>query len=144
MKKYNNPPRGQASESERQTYINRPCNDTFTCKACGATVTPEGAGSDHRNHCPLCLSSLHVDEKPGDRASQCHGVMEAVAVWVKDGGEWALIHRCRKCGKLDTNRIAADDHPMKLISLALKPLSNPPFPLEHLDRMMQSLYPENK
>ncbi len=126
-----------APAEARQTYFNRPCNDSFTCKACGKTVTPQGAGSDHRNHCPACLCSLHVDEKPGDRASACGGVMEPIAVWVKDGGEWALVHRCRKCGKLDTNRIAADDHPMKLVSLALKPLANPPFPLEHLDRMME-------
>ncbi len=27
-------------------------------------VVPVGAGSDHRNHCPNCLSSLHVDDEP--------------------------------------------------------------------------------
>lgn len=132
----------QSAPIEHQTYLNRPCTDIFTCKSCGKTVTPEGAGSDHRNHCPFCLCSLHVDNEPGDRASDCGGVMEPIAIWVKDGGEWALIHRCRKCGKPDTNRIAADDHPIKLVSLALKPLANPPFPLEHLDRMMEMLYPE--
>lgn len=126
---------------ERETFIGRPCTQTFVCKACGRTVVPEGAGSDHRNHCPTCLCSLHVDQKPGDRASDCGGIMEPIAVWVKDGGEWALVHRCRKCGKLDSNRIAADDHPVKLVSLALKPLASPPFPLEHLDRMMEMLYP---
>ena len=71
------------------------------------------AGSDHRNHCPNCLSSLHVDEEPGDRASDCGGIMEPVAAWVRKGGEWAIIHRCKRCGKLSSNRVAADDNPMK-------------------------------
>lgn len=48
--------------------------ESFSCKACGALVTPEGAASRHRNHCPHCLSSLHVDEEPGDRACTCRGL----------------------------------------------------------------------
>ena len=58
--------------------------------------------------------------------------MEPAAVWVRKGGEWAIIHRCRRCGALSSNRIAADDNPMKLMSIALKPLANPPFPLERI------------
>ena len=50
-------------------YKNHGCTDTFTCKVCGRLIIPDGAGSTHRNHCPNCLSSLHVDEDPGDRAS---------------------------------------------------------------------------
>lgn len=42
---------------------------------------------------PNCLTSLHVDIEPGDRASDCGGHMEPVAVWVRRGGEWAIIHR---------------------------------------------------
>ena len=102
------------------------------CKACGALVTPEGAASRHRNHCPHCLSSLHVDEEPGDRACTCRGIMEPVGVWVRKGGEWALIHRCRACGALRSNRIAADDNPALLLSIALRPLAQPPFPLSSL------------
>ena len=58
--------------------------------------------------------------------------MDAVAVWVRKGGEWAIIHLCRRCGALSSNRVAADDNPMKLMSIALKPLANPPFPLERI------------
>lgn len=76
---------------------------------------------DHRNHCPNCLSSVHVDEKLGDRASDCHGVMEPIAVWVRKSGEWVIIHRCRICGKLSSNRIATDDNPMKLMAIAMCP-----------------------
>ena len=71
---------------EKGYYKTHACNDTFTCKVCGRVCTPQNAGSDHRNHCPNCLSSLHVDEEPGDRASDCGGIMEPVAVWVRKGG----------------------------------------------------------
>lgn len=61
--------------------------------------------------------------------------MEPIAVWVRKGGEWAIIHRCKRCGMLSSNRVAADDNPMKLMSIAMKPLSTPPFPLEHIKEM---------
>jgi hypothetical protein len=116
-------------------YKTHACNDTFTCKVCGRTVIPEGAGTGHRNHCPNCLSSLHVDDEPGDRKSNCGGIMEPVAVWVKKSGEWAIIHRCCRCGKVSPNRVAADDNPMKLMSIAMKPLTSPPFPIERIEEM---------
>ena len=116
-------------------YKTHSCQDTFVCKACGRTVVPGGAGSEHRNHCPYCLSSQHLDIEPGDRAAGCGSVMEPIAVWVRKNGEWAIIHRCKICGALSSNRIAADDNPMKLMSLAMKPISLPPFPLERLEEM---------
>ena len=116
-------------------YKDHPCSDTFECKHCGRTVVPEGAGSDHRNHCPYCLFSQHLDITPGDREADCGGVMEPIAVWGRKNGEWAIIHRCKVCGALSSNRIAADDNPMKLMSLAMKPVSSPPFPLERIEEM---------
>ncbi|WP_242942155.1 RNHCP domain-containing protein [Provencibacterium massiliense] len=110
-----------------------PC---FVCKVCGSTVALEGAGTRHRNHCPNCLSSVHLDEEPGDRKSICQGVMDPVGVWVRADGEWAILHRCRSCGVFHSNRIAADDNPVKLMSLAVKPLASPPFPLEFLEKMI--------
>ena len=104
---------------EKGYYKTHPCNDTFTCKVCGRLCTPQGAGSDHRNHCPNCLSSLHVDIEPGDRAADCG----------------AIIHRCKRCGALSSNRVAADDNPMKLMSIAMRPLCEPPFPLERIEEM---------
>ena len=120
---------------EKGYYKTHPCRDAFTCRVCGRLGVPEAAGGDHRNHCPNCLSSLHVDEEPGDRSSDCGGVMDPIGVWVRRGGEWAVIHRCRRCGKLSSNRTAADDNPMKLMSVALRPLAQPPFPLEHIQRL---------
>lgn len=116
-------------------YKTHPCLEGFTCKVCGRPAAPGGAGSRHRNHCPHCLASLHVDTSPGDRRAGCGGVMDAVAVWVRKGGEWAIIHRCRRCGALSSNRVAADDNPMKLMSIAMKPLCEPPFPLERIEEM---------
>ena len=116
-------------------YKNHAFKEIFICKLCGRQVIPNGAGSDHRNHCPNCLTSLHLDIEPGDRASDCGGYMEPVAVWVKKNEEWAIIHRCRQCGKMSSNRIAADDNPMKLMSIAMKPLATPPFPLERIKEM---------
>lgn len=73
---------------EKGYYRTHACSDSFTCRVCGRLVTPQSAGTDHRNHCPNCLSSLHVDIEPGDRASDCGGIMEPAAVWVRRGGEW--------------------------------------------------------
>ena len=61
--------------------------------------------------------------------------MEPIAVWVRNKGEWAVVHRCRRCGALSSNRVAADDNPMKLMSIAMKPLGLPPFPLERIEEM---------
>lgn len=116
-------------------YKSHACNESFSCKVCGRLVVPNGAGSDHRNHCPYCLSSQHLDIEPGDRMADCGGTMEPVAVWVRKNGEWAIIHRCKICGALSSNRIAADDNPMKLMSIAMKPVSAPPFPLEKIEEM---------
>ena len=96
------------------------------------TIVVAGAGSEHRNHCPNCLHSMHLDNEPGDREADCGGLMEPIAVWVRKGGEWAIVHRCRMCGGLSSNRVAADDNEMLLLSLAVRPLSSPPFPLDRL------------
>ena len=120
---------------DKRYYQTHASEESFTCRVCGRLVTPGGAGTDHRNHCPNCLASVHLDIEPGDREADCGGVMEAVGVWVRKGGEWAVIHRCRVCGMLSSNRIAADDNPMKLMSIAMKPLTSPPFPLERIEEM---------
>ena len=120
---------------EKGYYKTHACNDAFTCKVCGRPVVAAGAGGGHRNHCPNCLSSLHLDIEPGDREADCGGIMDPVGVWVRKNGEWAIIHRCRRCGHLSSNRVAADDNPMKLMSIAMKPLCLPPFPLDRIREM---------
>jgi hypothetical protein len=104
---------------------------SFRCVQCRIEVAALSYGTRHRNHCPACLWSKHVDERPGDRASACGGKMEPIAVAVRHD-EWALIHRCAACGQLRSNRIAGDDHVGRLLALAAQPLANPPFPLDPL------------
>ena len=52
---------------------------------------------------------------------------------------WAIIHRCRICGGFSSNRIAADDNPMKLMSIAMRPLAAPPFPIERIEEMTRMM-----
>ena len=107
--------------------------DGFTCIRCGFQVPANTWGAKHRNHCPRCLWSRHVDDQPGDRASHCKAPMEPIAIEVRRDGEWAVIHRCTGCGVIKPNRIAGDDHERALLALALRPLSNPAFPLDAFD-----------
>lgn len=123
---------------ENGYYKTHSCTESFNCRGCGRLVTPGGAGSEHRNHCPNCLCSLHVDIEPGDREADCGGIMDPIAVWVRKGGEWAVIHRCRRCGALSSNRIAADDNPVKLMQIAMKPVGAPPFPVERMWEMAEA------
>jgi DNA-directed RNA polymerase subunit RPC12/RpoP len=108
----------------------RPDTRGFTCLHCRRSVDASSFGTRHRNHCPYCLHSRHVDEEPGDRRSPCRASMRPVALEVRRDGEWAILHRCDGCGTLRANRIAGDDHELALLSLALRPLANPPFPLD--------------
>jgi hypothetical protein len=77
-----------------------------------------------------------VDLRTGDRRSGCRGLMEPVGIATQYNGEWALIHRCKDCGMLRMNRIAGDDNPLPLLSLAVRPLSRPPFPFDQLQEMI--------
>jgi hypothetical protein len=100
-----------------RTYRNRSAKqrrasrtEEFRCQQCGLFVGPTISGGKYRNHCPYCLYSRHVDgDHPGDRASDCAGLMEPVGVFTRPKGEHVLVHRCLTCGFERHNRIAADD-----------------------------------
>ncbi len=106
--------------------------EEFRCARCGWRISATAAGTRHRNHCPQCLWSVHVDNRPGDRVAACRAAMEPIAVWVQPDGEWALVHRCSDCGAVRTNRIAGDDNPAALMSLAARAIARPPFPLDRV------------
>jgi hypothetical protein len=59
-------------------------------------------------------------------------MMEPIAISARPDGEWMLVHRCKSCGVLRTNRVAGDDSPLVLLSVAARPLARPPFPLGRL------------
>ena len=104
----------------------------FACIRCKHSIPSVAFGTQHRNHCPRCLWSRHLDDEPGDRRCPCRAPMEPVAIEVRRDGEWAIVHRCTGCGMLRTNRVAGDDHELALLALALRPLARPAFPLDVL------------
>ncbi|MEV7783140.1 RNHCP domain-containing protein [Kitasatospora sp. NPDC088351] len=107
--------------------------ESFRCRHCRLDVSMRAPGTAHRNHCPNCLYSLHLDDRvPGDRASGCRARMEPISISVRGGGEWVIIHRCTACDELSANRTAGDDSPLLLLRMATRPLAQPPFPLERL------------
>ncbi len=83
--------------------------DSFTCGNCGKEVSFIIPGSKHRNHCPFCLYSLHVDNNVGDRGASCNGLMEPIGKFLRPNGEEVIIHKCQECGKFSNNRVLGDD-----------------------------------
>lgn len=104
-------------------------NGDFKCIYCHHIVSANSflSGVIHRNHCPYCLHSRHLDlHQAGDRLSACKSPMEPVGLTVKKnsnkyrkdkGGELMLIHRCTGCGSLSINRVAADDDAETILEL---------------------------
>jgi len=109
---------------------------SFRCGRCQLDVPEQAPGTAHRNHCPNCLWSRHVDDdSPGDRESDCGSLMEPIGITVRGSGEWVLVHRCAGCDEINLNRTAGDDNPLVLLRLAVKPLAQPPFPMEWIGRL---------
>jgi len=107
--------------------------DSFRCGHCHLDVSMHAFGTKHRNHCPNCLWSRHLDDDTaGDRDADCGSLMEPIAVSVRGDGEWVLVHRCGGCDELRLNRTAGDDNPLLLFRLAVKPLAQTPFPIERI------------
>ena len=79
--------------------------EDFICEHCGFDVK----GNGYTNHCPKCLWSKHVDINPGDRESECGGMMKLVRTETDKANEFILVHKCEKCGYEKRNRISRDD-----------------------------------
>ncbi len=95
-------------------------NATFKCGRCRAFVGPTVFGGRHRNHCPFCLTSRHVDlRRPGDRENPCRALMAPVGTAYRRDGEQVVVHRCNGCDAIRRCRVAADDAPEALLRLPL-------------------------
>lgn len=104
-------------------------NQEFICSHCGRKVFYDRSiGTRHRNHCPYCLWSKHVDlDDSGDRKSACQTEMEPIGLTFKQEGidkyekikqgELMLIHQCLKCNKISINRLAADDNSQVILEV---------------------------
>lgn len=101
----------------------------FRCLNCRKEVLPNKfMGTEHRNHCPFCLWSRHVDEqKSGDRKSTCKAPMKPIGLTFKqegfdkygrkNQGELMLVHQCTKCDRVSINRIAGDDFSFEILAV---------------------------
>jgi Zn finger protein HypA/HybF involved in hydrogenase expression len=69
--------------------------ENFVCEHCGEKVIGDG----YTDHCPKCLWAKHVDgDIPGDRASDCRGMMEPVGAEFQISNVQFLIkYKCTKC-----------------------------------------------
>ncbi|PGM47119.1 RNHCP domain-containing protein [Bacillus thuringiensis] len=95
-------------------------NEGFTCISCGIDILPLDNGSS-RNHCPFCLTSIHLDIIPGDRLSMCTGEMKAIELEYHSKKGYQILHKCTKCNEIRKNKIAENcvqpDNLDKLIAL---------------------------
>jgi len=97
----------------QKTFIKN--DNSFICVNCGKEVSPLGYSS--RNHCPFCLCSLHVDVNPGDRASDCGGLLVPKQVLPDSKKGYIIVHKCLKCHSIRRNKSAKDDDTELLIKL---------------------------
>ena len=80
----------------------------FNCVNCGREV--EKLSYTSRNHCPHCLTSLHVDIVPGDRANECKGILEPISVENNSKKGFVIVFKCKKCSAVVRNKAAIDDN----------------------------------
>jgi hypothetical protein len=124
-KTYRRIPRSGEEQYARPRFVRKQrasTGEVFKCRHCHRFVCPPAYGTHHRNHCPFCLFSRHVDDRrPGDRISACGGSMEPIGSFQRPNGEHVLVHRCLACGLERFNRIAADDDFDLVLSLPTLP-----------------------
>src|SRR6202790_4659911 len=83
------------SHERHKPRYNTSSDEGFKCKYCRPLCCPPPSGGHHRNHCPFCLFSRHVDDKrPGDRMSTCGASMEPIGYFQRHNEEYVLVHRC--------------------------------------------------
>ena len=92
-------------------------NEDFICLNCGKKVSKSAYTA--RDHCPYCLYSLHVDNLPGDRANECHGLLKPIGI-EKFKNTFKIIYKCEKCHKIHKNIIHDDDNVDLIIELSVE------------------------
>ncbi len=52
--------------------------------------------------------------------------------------------KCQFCGEMKTTRVTEYDNRIKLLSIAAKPLSSPPFPIEKMEELTRIMGGQEK
>lgn len=91
-------------------------DEEFNCLVCGNEVKPLGYTA--RDHCPNCLCSLHVDINPGDRSSNCKGILRPIGI-EKSKDMFKIIYKCDKCKMIKKNIQSNDDNMDLIIKLSV-------------------------
>ena len=98
-------------DSKRFTMI----DEEFVCEVCNKNVSKLEYTA--RDHCPFCLSSKHLDVNPGDRSSDCGGVLIPVDIEKGKKDTYKIIYKCNKCGEIKKNKMAIDDNFDKVLEI---------------------------
>lgn len=83
-------------------------NESFDCIHCGCLVQPLRSGGC-RNHCPECFYSLHLDIYPGDRKSDCKGILIPIRADYHSKKGYMIVHRCETCGHETRNKLTLEN-----------------------------------
>ncbi|MEM0106828.1 MAG: RNHCP domain-containing protein [Candidatus Micrarchaeaceae archaeon] len=98
---------------QQKRFIKR--KENFICKHCGMHIK----GNGYTDHCPYCLWSLHVDINPGDRQSNCGGLMKPIRT-IYENSSIIIYYKCTKCNIMKRVKAAKDDNEELLYALANK------------------------
>ncbi len=49
---------------------------------------------------------MHVDDNPGDRASDCGGLLKPIFAEIDPKHGYVIVHKCQKCGAIRRNKAA--------------------------------------
>lgn len=86
--------------------------EDFICEHCGDSIN----GNGFTDHCPKCLWSKHVDIMPGDRQSDCRGMMKPIGAEY-DRKSYSITYRCTRCGIEKRMKAAENDDVDIILSL---------------------------
>ncbi len=99
-------------DNKRATKRFQRVRENFICGICKSRVS----GNGFTDHCPNCLFSRHVDIKPGDRSSECRGMMKPYsATYSRDC--FTIYYRCERCGARHRVKAAGNDNRDLMISM---------------------------
>lgn len=110
--------------------VSKKLTGSITCANCKKEFDLKLPGKFHRDHCPHCLCSVHIDSKPGDRAVWCgegiqgdpnfrHSILRPIAKSDSNNPLY-FLYECEKCKKQKVNVAAFDDNSTQIQGLPVR------------------------